>query len=268
MSTLEQKIASALVDRAVTSDMLGKLITETEQAITAADVTSETERKRALDPALSPDPIKARQSMEEAAFAAERLRNLLPRLQAKQHKLSDAEEYRTWALTFEAVKPKHAAAAAKLRDVYQQSAGQLLEALVAAQQVDVEVQAVANAKPWDNPHCNGDGKNLPTVECTARGLTSVAADSSLMTMKIPVFSEPNKLAWPPPQTPIGVAVAASMAVPRGPSADWHRDLAERDAARHAEAQRVANFYAKVAQQKEERDNAAARAARLRNGGLP
>ena len=34
-----------------------------------------------------------------------------------------------------------------------------------------------------------------------------------------------------------------MAVPRGPSADWQRDLAQRDAERRAESQRVANYYA-------------------------
>jgi hypothetical protein len=61
-----------------------------------------------------------------------------------------------------------------------------------------------------------------------------------------------------------------MAVPRGPSADWQRDIAERDRARHAEAQRVAAYYSNRAREKEERDAAQARAERqrMRNGGSP
>jgi hypothetical protein len=106
------------------------------------------------------------------------------------------------------------------------------------------------------------------VESCARHLGSIHPDYSLMHMKIPVFAEPNKLAWPPPSIPIGVQVAASMAVPRGPSPDWQRDIAERDRARRAEAQRVAEYHNRMAKQREEQENAATRAARQRNGGSP
>jgi hypothetical protein len=44
------------------------LIAETEEAITAADTAAQAERVRALDPVASPDPIKARAAMEDAAW--------------------------------------------------------------------------------------------------------------------------------------------------------------------------------------------------------
>ena len=49
----------------------------------AADKTEEEERTKALDPALSPDPKAARQAMEDAAFTRDRLKTLLPRLEAR-----------------------------------------------------------------------------------------------------------------------------------------------------------------------------------------
>jgi len=84
----------------------------------------------------------------------------------------------------------------------------------------------------------------------------------------PAFAEANKLAWPPPQTPLGVQVAASITPPRGPSVDWQRDIAERDAERRRDAVRVAEYHNRMAKQREEQENAAARAARQRNGGAP
>src|SRR5438094_260125 len=81
--TLEQKIAAALTAADVTSSDLSQLIAETEAAITTADATAEEERERALDPVKSPDPKQARQTMEEAIFARDRLRTLLPRLQQR-----------------------------------------------------------------------------------------------------------------------------------------------------------------------------------------
>jgi hypothetical protein len=43
------------------------LIAETQEAITAADTAAQAERVKALDPVASPDPVKARVAMEDAA---------------------------------------------------------------------------------------------------------------------------------------------------------------------------------------------------------
>ena len=55
------------------------LIAETETAIAAADEVAEAEREKALDPALSPDPKAAREAIQAAELARDRLRTLLSR---------------------------------------------------------------------------------------------------------------------------------------------------------------------------------------------
>ena len=159
-------------------------------------------------------------------------------------------------------------AANKLQEIYQEFESKLVAALTTAHAVDAEVRKVLDNKPWDNPLSNNDGKRLLAVECAARHLGSINPDYSIMTMKIPTFGEPNKLSWPPPTPPI--LPQDVMPVLRGPSADWQRDLAERDRERRAESQRVAAYYSNQAQQKEEREAAEAKAERqrMRNGGSP
>jgi hypothetical protein len=263
---LEHRIASALNGSGLASEPLAELIAETREAVATASVAAEQARARAYDPAVI--DRRAHRDMERADHVARRLRLALPQLQNKLQKLHDAAEYREWSVQFDAVKHKHTAAANKLRKVYQEFESKLVAALTTTHQVDVEVDKILRDKPRDNPFCNNDGKQLLAVESCARHLGSIHPDYSLMHMKIPVFAEPNKLAWPPPSIPIGVQVAASMAVPRGPSPDWQRDIAERDRARRAEAQRVAEYHNRMAKQREEQENAATRAARQRNGGSP
>ena len=83
---LERRIAAALADEAIASTAISELLEEMDTAIIAADESAEVERARAMDPALSPDPRKARAAMEDAQFAANRLRTLQPRLQKRlQH---------------------------------------------------------------------------------------------------------------------------------------------------------------------------------------
>jgi hypothetical protein len=89
----------------------------------------------------------------------------------------------------------------------------------------------ANVKPHHLPQANGDGRNLPSVECAARGIKGVSPDFSLMTMKLPAFNAPNELAWPPHETPLAVQVAASMVPvatdPRQYTGDWWKVQQER-----------------------------------------
>jgi hypothetical protein len=103
--TTEKQITAALANRDITSDALASLIVDTEAAIAAAEQAAEHARARALDPALSPDPAQARQAMEDAAFAADRLRTLLPKLRAKHRQVAARETYAEWAQQFDALKP-------------------------------------------------------------------------------------------------------------------------------------------------------------------
>ena len=96
MLNLEQRIAAALADEA----------------------TAEEERTKAMDPALSPDPKAARVAMDDAAFAVNRLRTLLPRLKKHSLHIQYAEAHTRWLETHEAVKAKRDAAAEELKVLY------------------------------------------------------------------------------------------------------------------------------------------------------
>lgn len=228
--TIESKITEALSSRKNTSQALAQLIVEAETAITEAEQSAEAERKRALDPVRSPDPAQARQAMETAAFVAERLRTLLPRLQQCYDQVVQAEQYTAWVASFDAIKPRHAAAAAKLREVYTAFAAKLVEALTEAKQVDAEVHRISNMKPWYVPQANGDGRTLPTVEAAARGLPGVNPDYSIMKLRLPVWDKPNQLAWPPHEVPLGVLMAAAtptLGDPRSYTGEWWKVQQER-----------------------------------------
>src|SRR6478735_3138725 len=80
-NNLERRIAAALSNEEIASHALSELLEATNAAIVEAERTVEEERERALDPALSPGLATARNSMEDAVFAAQRLRTLEPRLQ-------------------------------------------------------------------------------------------------------------------------------------------------------------------------------------------
>src|SRR5450631_672279 len=106
MTTLEQKIASALADDSITSTALAELITEVETAIIAADKAAEAEREKALDPLASPDADKAHEAMQKVEFSRDRLRTALPRLQQRFSEVRSEEEYARWVVGYEEVKTK------------------------------------------------------------------------------------------------------------------------------------------------------------------
>jgi hypothetical protein len=91
LPTLEERIDFALQpDAAVTSVELAALIEEAEDGIAKA------EKKRAIDQTLSLDPAAARQAIADATFAADRLRTLLSKLQARYQQVRDDEERTAW----------------------------------------------------------------------------------------------------------------------------------------------------------------------------
>src|SRR6476660_1889563 len=104
---IEQRITTALGNRAIKADALAELIVETEAAIAAAEQAAEAERAKALDPLQSPDPAQARRAMEDAEFAAQRLQSVLPRLRQRYSAVAAQETYNAWTTTFDPLVPKH-----------------------------------------------------------------------------------------------------------------------------------------------------------------
>ena len=63
--SIEQRIASMLNSNEATAKEIESLLTETEQAITAADAAITKTREAALDPIQMPDANKARVAVED-----------------------------------------------------------------------------------------------------------------------------------------------------------------------------------------------------------
>jgi hypothetical protein len=239
MSNLEQRIAKALNGSSnLNSQALSQLLVDTERAIAAAEQAAAQQRVKALDPLQSPDLAAARQALADAEFAAQRLQSLLPKLQARLNAVHASENYREWAAKFEQLVPRHRAAAARLKAIYQQVEAELVPALTEAKQVDQELARIANAKPYHLPQANGDNRTLPTVECTARGVSSVNPDFSLMNVKLPAFDKPNQLAWPPYEVPLALQLAVpTLGDPRSYTGEWWRVQQERRQAARQQQQR-------------------------------
>jgi hypothetical protein len=211
--TLEQNVAAALSAADVKSSDLADLIAETESAIATADKTAEEERAKALDPALSPDPKAAREAMQDAEFSRDRLKTLLPRLQAR-HKQLQAKEYEArWYAELEEVEAKRDALVEELR-VYPAMVAKLVDILSRIPAIDAEVSRINGSAP------SGVKDRLLKVEQQARGvegfgvsgawdprgLLSLAAD-----LKLPKFEEDGnryQYSWPPPQPNLALQIAA------------------------------------------------------------
>ena len=113
---LERKVANALSDEAAASHVLSELLLEVGAAIGEAERVGEEELEKAMDPALSPDPRKARAAMEDAIFAISRLRTLQPRLQQHYEHARYVEEHARWAESYEDPKSRRDGFVEELRD--------------------------------------------------------------------------------------------------------------------------------------------------------
>ncbi len=197
MDTLEHRIASALSATAITSSKLAALIQETEAAIVEADKVAEQERLKALDPLRSPNAAQARQVMEDAAFACDRLRTVLPRLQESFSKVAAREAYDDWVLTaYEPVKAQRDAAAAELRMLYAPFVVRMADLLLRIEQIDGAIRRVNDTRPRCES-ANGDGRHLQSVETEARGAGRLNETLIVRDLKLPHWHPNDGLAWPP-----------------------------------------------------------------------
>jgi hypothetical protein len=195
LSTIEERIAAALSE-GVTSSHLAALIAETEESISLADTTAEAERVKALDPIASPDPVKARAVMENAAFTRDRLCTVLPRL---GHRLKEveAEEYATrWEAEYEKVKIVRDELAAEMREVYPTAVAQLADLFRRAAACDRECSRV------DGKAATGELRRLLRVELAARGVEGLLQPDVYLAemLRLPFFWRDSGpiYAWPPP----------------------------------------------------------------------
>ena len=112
------------------------------------------------------------------------------------------------------MRQRSARPAARLRVVYLEFESKLVEALYEA---------------------HGDGCYLLTVEMAARGITGIGRHglSIMKDLTLPDFSEPTKLAWPPPTVPLAVQIATSAIHRPHPGANWWQVAEEYESTRGA-----------------------------------
>jgi len=243
-AALEKKIASALASTTLASAALADLISDTHSAITEADATAASEKVKALDPALSPDPVKAREAMQAAEFSAARLRTVLPRLQAKAEEIRAREYLGQWQEDFAAMKQKRDGLADELRGLYPAFASKIADVLTRIQQNDLELSQLHQSRPA------GVALHLTGAEATARGLESLSAQNPSVAkeLKVPDWTNSAKLVWPVP-----MAVLTSLIAPPAfhPGPDWWRDKDKRAAVQEEDRRRLVDAYGTAQHQKEE-----------------
>jgi hypothetical protein len=210
---------------------------------------AEAARQAFLDPIQSPDANKARATVEATEFVASRLRTLLPRLQDKAREVEAKEDRREWLVDFAALADERNALAKELREVYPRAAARIADVLGRVAALDHRLSQLHQSRP------SGAKGTLLGAELAARRLDAFTRDTPSLTreLRLPDWTESNRLAWPPPQTPAAVLLAGSVAAthdPRRYSADWREALREETDRRVAEEQkRLEQEAARVAEDK-------------------
>ena len=245
--TLEQRISDALQpDTAITSADLAALIEEAEAGIAKA------EREGTVDQTLSLDPKAARQAIDDAAFAANRLRLLLSKLNVRYREVHDQEQAKAWLAEYEVMKRERDALAEEVREVFPEAENKI---------VDLFVRITDNNKALSELHQSrpaGVMEHLVSAELHAHGIDRFTRDTpSLLTSVVLLDWDTGRQIWPPRRPPVAAAFATSM-VPAYDPADWANNYERRAAAQQQDRQYRADYYARTTREQEERENREAR----------
>jgi hypothetical protein len=238
--TLEQRIAAALVDETAVADVAA-LMSEVEAAISSADAAAAAEREKALHPALSPDAKAAREAMQAAEFARDRLRSVLPRLQ-ERHRQVAAQEYLTeWRADFETLTVERDTLAAELCELYPELETKIVSLFARIAANDEKLSRLHQARPA------GVALHLRSAELEARGLESFTRSEPSIAerLRLPTFEPGERLAWPSPQ-PASFAPVVLGGDQRVYSGEWWKVKEERaQAAAEREAREEKELEAEV-----------------------
>ncbi len=230
-------------------DQLLTLIADTEAGIAAADAAAEAARQAFLDPIQTPDVNARRARVEAVEFTADRLRSLLPRLQDRYRDLAAADARAEWQVRFEALQAERDKLAEELRATYSPAVTRIADVLGRVADLDRRLSQLHGSRP------SGAKGQLLGAELVACNLTDFTRDEPSITreLKLPSWTESNRLIWPPPTTPASVMVAGSVAAvhdPRRYSADWREAPREETDRRVAEEEkRIADEAARVTEDK-------------------
>ena len=248
-STLEMRLDAALKpDAVVTSADIGALIEEAEAGIAKAEEAGAVGRTYSLD------PKAARQAIEEATFAANRLRTLRSRLEVRYEEVHYQEQVTGWLAEYEEQKRARDVLAEELSQVYPDAVAKIVDLFDRITANDETLSQLHLARPA------GVTEHLHSAELYARGLDKLTRDSpSLLTSVHLIDWVSGSEIWPPPRPSMASMFAATVpACDRRLNADWAKDNEHAAAQARAEQQRIADYYARTTKEQEDRENAEAR----------
>ena len=218
---LEKRIAAVLAPDATSADVAA-MIAEVGAALPAAIDAAERERIHSLDPVV--DAQKAQQSLADAQFARDRLQAALTALQRRLQELQESEYSVLWHDQYSQVEAESHALAAELREIYPAVLSKLVDLLTRTIECNVEASCINGSAPA------GVALRLREVELVARNLEGFTRDEPSISneLKLPDWDQPAKLAWPRPQTPLGVLASQGMAAAVDhPGDNWWQQRHER-----------------------------------------
>jgi hypothetical protein len=171
----ERKLKAALTDSSATASELGRLLTETDAAIRAAQQEALAARERGLDFVASPDAKAARESIENAEFFVGRLLTQRPRLAALLHARLQQEQRDAYLVRHDELKPEGEALAQALADLYPGLVGALVEAFVRLRAFQQKRSALHQTDPGGLPHLTDpESQARIALTCPLAGPTSLS----------------------------------------------------------------------------------------------
>jgi hypothetical protein len=201
LAEIERRVSTALTCD-MTSSALAKLCQQLGFAVIAADESAAAEHDRSLDPTASPDPHEARQVAEDAAFMADRLKTMQPRLAAHFQKVYAAEKVQTHLAKLRELAPLHNALQQELRTTFQEATAKLMDLFQRVRDHEQRVRQQLGDPP-------------PGVDV----LPALDGARVLDKTVLPDWSNPDRNAWPPRPVDFAASFAASM-VPQHPGPMW------------------------------------------------
>jgi hypothetical protein len=195
---LDERIAAAFADCAKSGDV-ADLIAEAEASAVSSAEAADRARTRALDPALSATEVAAaRRSMEDGAFARDRMQEAVVRLGERLRDVRRQEEQARRRTAYDAALAERDVLAAELATLYPDVAEQLadLVARIAANDAVIErinLKSLPDGAKW-----------LDGTELLARGLRGFNDGTATIPritqhMRLPAFkySGLEPYSWPP-----------------------------------------------------------------------
>jgi hypothetical protein len=240
LAALEQLIGEALSSSEQTAAELGNLLAQLERAVVAAAEHARLQNEKSLDPLASPDPVRARQSAEDASFLANRLATLKPRLSVACAKQVQKESVAAYLVKRDALASERDALQTEFIAEYETLSGKLLALFGRLRDFQQRAQ-IALADP----------------PAGVRGLDGfTAATLRLLEQTKLLDLETGKEIWPPLQQPFAVVMVESMRFNPDVrfSPEWWRAGEQRAEAARIENERTGIRFEEMKRSQEERMN--------------